>query len=168
MSIQKVNGHIDAIDRKLGKSLKIAQKGNDLKLGDVVKLGRKTNSICSEINKSVKEYDGATPSAEEAASILKKMEKVVDLTEKELDLLVKSKARIDELHLGGLVKRNLSKSQEAGVAFSKQLLEKAPADLKDSATALEDRRSKAFEKAVSAFANAQGGEEQADEEDDSD
>lgn len=57
MSIQKVNTHIDAIDRKLGKSLKIAEKGNDLKLGDVVKLGRKTNSICSEINKSVKEYD---------------------------------------------------------------------------------------------------------------
>lgn len=61
MSIQKVNGHIDAIDRKLGKSLKIAQKGNDLKLGDVVKLGRKTNSICSEINKSVKEYDVCQP-----------------------------------------------------------------------------------------------------------
>lgn len=57
MSIQKVNGHIDAIDRKLGKSLKIAEKGNNMKLGDVVKLGRKTNSICSEINKSVKEYD---------------------------------------------------------------------------------------------------------------
>lgn len=68
----------------------------------------------------------------------------------------------------GLVKRNLTKSQEAGIAFSKQLLEKAPADLKDSATALEERRSKSFEKAVAAFANAQGGEDQADEEDDSD
>lgn len=68
----------------------------------------------------------------------------------------------------GLVKRNLLKSQEAGVAFSKQLLEKAPADLKESAAALEGRRSNAFEKAVTAFANAQGGEDQADEEDDSD
>lgn len=66
------------------------------------------------------------------------------------------------------MKRNLTKSQEAGVAFSKQLLEKAPADLKNSAAALEERRSKSFEKAVSAFENAQGGEDQADEEDDSD
>lgn len=57
MSIQKVSGHIDAIERKLGKSIKLAEKGNDMKLGDVVKLGRKTTSVCSEINKSVKEYD---------------------------------------------------------------------------------------------------------------
>lgn len=89
-------------------------------------------------------------------------------TEKELDLLVQNKARIDELHVGGLVKRNLVKSQEAGVAFSKQLQSKAPADLQDSAAALEARRNKAFEKAVSTFANAQGGEDQDDEADDSD
>lgn len=57
MSISKVSGHIDAIERKLGKSIKLAEKGSGMKLGDVVKLGRKTNSICSEINKSVKEYD---------------------------------------------------------------------------------------------------------------
>lgn len=96
------------------------------------------------------------------------MEKVVDLTEKELDLLVQGKPRIDELRVGGLVKRNLVKSQEAGIAFSKQLRDKAPADLKDTATALEDRRNKAFEKAVSTFANAQGGEDQDDQGEDSD
>lgn len=66
------------------------------------------------------------------------------------------------------MKRNLSKSQEAGIAFSAQLLENSPAALKESAAALEERRGKAFEKAISAFASAQGGEEQADEEDDSD
>lgn len=66
------------------------------------------------------------------------------------------------------MKRNLSKSQEAGIAFSKQLLEKAPANLKDSAVALEKRRDDAFKNAVATFANAQGGEDQADEEDDSD
>lgn len=68
----------------------------------------------------------------------------------------------------GLVKRNLLKSQEAGVALSNQLRDKAPEDLKESATALEARRLKAFEKAVAAFANSTGGEEQADEADDSD
>lgn len=30
MSIKKVDGHIDAIERKLGKAIKIAEKGNDL------------------------------------------------------------------------------------------------------------------------------------------
>lgn len=48
------------------------------------------------------------------------------------------------------------------------LNEKAPDNLKPSAQALEERRNKAFDKAVSVFANAQGGEDQADGEDDSD
>lgn len=68
----------------------------------------------------------------------------------------------------GLVKRNLLKSQEAGAAFSQQLQAKAPADLKATATALEERRNKAFEQAVAAFANSQGGEDQDDGGDDSD
>lgn len=66
------------------------------------------------------------------------------------------------------MKRNLLKSQEAGVALSNNLTAKAPADLKDTATALEARRMAAFEKAVGAFANSTGGEDQADEADDSD
>lgn len=57
MSIKKVEAHIDAIERKLTKGIKIAEKGPNMKLGDVAKLGRKTNSIVSEINKSIKEYD---------------------------------------------------------------------------------------------------------------
>lgn len=66
------------------------------------------------------------------------------------------------------MKRNLLKTQEAGIAFSNQLRDKAPENLKESATALEARRVKAFEKAVAVFANSTGGEEQADEADDSD
>ena len=57
MSVKKVQGHIDAIQRKLEKSIKIADKGPNMKLGDVIKLGRKTNSIVSEIKKSINEYD---------------------------------------------------------------------------------------------------------------
>lgn len=68
----------------------------------------------------------------------------------------------------GLVKRNLINSQEAGAKFSVTLNEKAPDSLKPSAQALEERRNKAFEKAVGVFANAQGGEDQDDGEDDSD
>lgn len=57
MSVKKVEGHIDAIERKLNKSIKIAEKGSSLKLADVAKLGRKTNSIVSEIGKINKELD---------------------------------------------------------------------------------------------------------------
>lgn len=72
------------------------------------------------------------------------------------------------IHPSGLVKRNLLNSQQAGVAFSEQLRSKAPADLKDEASALEERRNKAFDKAIGAFANAQGGEDQALDGEDSD
>lgn len=57
MSVKNVEAHIDAIERKLAKSIKIAEKGESVKLGDVVKLGRKTNSIVSELKKSLAEYD---------------------------------------------------------------------------------------------------------------
>lgn len=57
MSVAKVQSHIDAIERKLTKSIKIAEKGSSTKLGDVIKLGRKTNSIVSELKKGVAEYD---------------------------------------------------------------------------------------------------------------
>lgn len=54
------------------------------------------------------------------------------------------------------------------MALSNQMRDKAPEDLKEAATTLEARRNKAFEKAVATFANSTGGEEQADEADDSD
>lgn len=57
MSIAAVSNHIDAIERKLTKSIKIADKGTSLKLGDMIKLGRKTNSVVNEIKKSISEYD---------------------------------------------------------------------------------------------------------------
>lgn len=44
---------------------------------------------------------GADPTPEEAQVILTKMEKVVELTEKELETMVQNKPRIDELHVGG-------------------------------------------------------------------
>ncbi|POS76777.1 hypothetical protein DHEL01_v204825 [Diaporthe helianthi] len=168
MSVNKVQDHIDAIQRKLEKSIKIAAKGPDMKLGDILKLGRKTNSIVSEIKKSISEYDGADPTPDEAQVILTKMEKVVELTEKELETMVQNKPRIDELRVGGLVKRNLLNSREAGAKFSATLNEEAPDSLKPSAQALEERRTEAFDKAVQVFANAQGGEDQDDGKDDSD
>lgn len=68
----------------------------------------------------------------------------------------------------GLVKKNMGKTSEASVKLEKTMLEKTPADLKPEAEKLSARREAAFKKAIGAFANAQGGEDQADGEDDSD
>jgi hypothetical protein len=96
------------------------------------------------------------------------MKHIVDLTETQLNGLVTNKATFDKLHVGGLVKKNMAKTSAASVELSAVMLEKAPADLKPEAIALEKRRTDAFEKASAAFANAQGGEDKADGEDDSD
>lgn len=60
------------------------------------------------------------------------------------------------------------KSQEAGNTFSETLQAKTPANLKAEAKALEARRNKAFDQAIGAFANSQGGEDQDDAGEDSD
>jgi hypothetical protein len=59
--MDKIIKNIDDIERKLIKTNKIVSKGNSMKLGDAIKLGRKSNSIVSTINKTVKEYDVSSP-----------------------------------------------------------------------------------------------------------
>jgi hypothetical protein len=68
----------------------------------------------------------------------------------------------------GLVKKNMGKTSEASVKLEKTMLEKTPAELKPEAEKLSARREAAFGKAIAAFANLSGGEDQADGEDDSD
>lgn len=63
----------------------------------------------------------------------------------------------------GMVKRNIGKTDTVSKELSNLLQSKAPADMKAEADALEARRAAAFEKACKVFANAQGGEEKADE-----
>lgn len=55
--MDKVNKNLTDIERKLGKTIKIVEKGPGMKLGDAVKLGTKSNSISSTIKKGIKEYD---------------------------------------------------------------------------------------------------------------
>lgn len=98
---KKIFKNLDDLERKVTKSNKIAQKGEKMGYGDAIKLGRKSNSITSTINKGVKEYDGVTPSDAEAKKILDQMTKVVELTEEQLDALVANKSRFDTLKVGG-------------------------------------------------------------------
>jgi hypothetical protein len=55
-SLEKIQKNLSDIERKLTKAVKIASKGQDVKLGDAIKLGRKSNSIVSTIKKGIKEY----------------------------------------------------------------------------------------------------------------
>ncbi|KAH7305751.1 hypothetical protein BKA65DRAFT_560073 [Rhexocercosporidium sp. MPI-PUGE-AT-0058] len=165
--MEKVYKNLSDIERKLTKSNKIVSKGEKLSLGDAIKLGRKSNSIVSTIRKGTEEYTRVTPSDDEAQKTLVVMQSVVALTETQLTLLVGNKPTFDKLHVAGLVKKNIEKSREASMGLSKLMLEKAPAHIKPEAEALEKRRAAAFTKAVDTFANATGGEDQADGEDDS-
>lgn len=56
MSFAKVTKDIDALERKLGKSIKIASKGDKLSMGDVLKLGSKTSAIEKTLKSATKEY----------------------------------------------------------------------------------------------------------------
>lgn len=62
----------------------------------------------------------------------------------------------------------MTKTGEASADLEKVMLSKTPNDIKPQATALAARREVAFGKATAAFANAVGGEDQADGEDESD
>jgi hypothetical protein len=61
MSVEKIQKNLNDIERKLTKSIKLAGKGADIKLGDAIKLGRKSNSIVSTVKKGVKEYSVRSP-----------------------------------------------------------------------------------------------------------
>jgi len=56
MSYSSIDKQLGAVDRKITKSNKIAAKGNALNYKDALKLGTKSNSIVSTINKGIKEY----------------------------------------------------------------------------------------------------------------
>lgn len=55
--MEKVQANLDALERKLTKANKIAAKGEKMKVGDAIKLGRKSQSMASVINKGMREYD---------------------------------------------------------------------------------------------------------------
>lgn len=96
------------------------------------------------------------------------METIVDLTEQQLDTLVKNQSHFEKLKVGGLVKRNVGKTEAASKELSLVMIDKTPASIKPEAEKLEERRNAAFTKAAGAFSSATGGEDEADVEDDSD
>jgi hypothetical protein len=196
MSYDGILTHLEAIERKLTKSNKIASKGDKINYKDALKLGTKSNSIVSTISKGIQEYSVGgrtprlprmapgfnthkpsltpmllqtfTPSEEQERKLLAKMNTIVELSETQLGLLVQHKDHFEKLKVGGLVKRNLHKSLDAGKNLSDAMIAKATPATRLEAETLEKRRAASFSKAISAFEGATGGEDAADNQDDSD
>ncbi|OHW90123.1 hypothetical protein CSPAE12_11294 [Colletotrichum incanum] len=161
MSFAEISKSLSDIERKASKSIKILQKGNDLNYKDAIKLGTKSNSIVSTINKGIKEYGNFNPSDEDAKKLLHQMSTIVDLTETQLTNMVANKGRFESLKVGGLVKKNVQKTEAASKELSNVMIAKAPASTKADAETLEKRREAAFSKATAAFASSTGGEDEA-------
>ncbi|KAI3529532.1 hypothetical protein CPAR01_02228 [Colletotrichum paranaense] len=160
MSFADLSKSLSDIERKVNKSIKILGKGNDMNYKDAIKLGTKSNSIVSTINKGIKDYSTFTPSEDEAKKLLGQMNTIVDLTETQLNAMVSNQARFESLKVGGLVKKNVTKTEAAGKELSAVMISKAPASIKGDAEALEKRREAAFSKASGAFAGSTGGEDE--------
>merc|ERR1712071_172190 len=169
-TMDKVIKSLKDLERKTTKTSKIVSKGSHMTLGDAIKLGRKSNSIVSTIKKGIKEYDGFEPTNAEAKKVYDQMVTIVNLTESQLKLLVENKATFDKLRVGGLVKKNIIKTEEASSDLAKLLVSKAPPELKAGADVLEKRASASFVAAIRAFKDVSGGEDKEAElgEDDSD
>ncbi|KAI8313602.1 hypothetical protein K4K59_004469 [Colletotrichum sp. SAR11_240] len=160
MSFADISKSLSDIERKVTKSNKIIAKGADLNYKDAIKLGTKSNSICNTIKKGIKDYGNFNPTDDEAKKLLSQMSTVVDLTETQLNSMVANQAQFDKLKVGGLVKKNVEKTEVASKELSQVMVSKAPADIKGEAEALEKRRAAAFGKATAAFAGATGGEDE--------
>ncbi|KAL8338697.1 hypothetical protein RB598_007154 [Gaeumannomyces tritici] len=101
--MEKVQTNLDALERKLGKANKIAAKGDKMRMGDAIKLARKSQSMSSTMDKAVKEYD--------SRRMMAQMTHIVALSEEQVDHLIGYQGYLkDKLHVGGLVKRNFQKS----------------------------------------------------------
>ncbi|KAL8302194.1 hypothetical protein RB597_002515 [Gaeumannomyces tritici] len=101
--MEKVQTNLDGLERKLGKANKIAAKGDKMRMGDAIKLARKSQSMSSTMDKAVKEYD--------SRRMMAQMTHIVALSEEQVDHLIGCQGYLkDKLHVGGLVKRNLQKS----------------------------------------------------------
>jgi hypothetical protein len=79
------------------------------------------------------------------------MNTIVNLTETQLGLLTEHKAQFDKLHVAGLVKKNMQKSDQAGSELAAIMLAKAPASIKAESETLDARRVAAFKKATGVY-----------------
>lgn len=72
---------------------------------------------------------------------------------------VQNKPFFEKMHVAGMVKKNLQKSEESSKAMSYMIVDRSPASMKEEAEALDKRAKKGFADTVRAFEGATGGEE---------
>ncbi|KAH6684065.1 hypothetical protein B0J14DRAFT_663738 [Halenospora varia] len=168
--MEKVRQAIDDVERKLGKINAITAKGaSKMTVKDVVKLARKGNSINSTIKKGLKEYKDVEPTEQEAREILVQMRHIVEMEEKQMAFAIENKPTFDKLHCSGIVKKNLTRSEESAKALALVMVDKSPPSIRVEAEELDKRAKKSFNETMAVYSNATGGEDQMDDKiDDSD
>ncbi|RDW61501.1 hypothetical protein BP5796_11393 [Coleophoma crateriformis] len=158
--MDQVQKSFNDIERKLTKMGKIREKGgSNLGMKDVMKMGQKGMSVEKIMKKIVKEGNNMNPTEIEAEKMLETMERITDLTCMQMQFALDNKPMFEKLHLAGMVKKNMGKSKQTGVALSVLLIEKSPVYLKPKAEKLEQRSQAQFAVTMAAFSNATGGEE---------
>ncbi|KAI9643606.1 hypothetical protein NHQ30_008228 [Ciborinia camelliae] len=124
-------------------------------------LGRKSNDVCSTINKAVAAYEqGFTPREPEAQMLLAAMTEVIEVTETQLSLLEGAKPVFDKLWVAGLVKKNTASLGVASAKLSEVMSQVAPEHMKAESQELEDRRRVAFDKVLAVYGNVKDGEKE--------
>ncbi|KAH8683210.1 hypothetical protein BGZ60DRAFT_560923 [Tricladium varicosporioides] len=165
--MDKVRQSINDVERKLTKIMKITEKGMEkVTVTDMIKLGQKGNSINSTIIKGKKAYEGVEPTEQEARELLTQFTRIVEMEEKQMAFTVQNKPFFEKMHVAGMVKKNLQKSEESSEAMSFMIVNKSPTCLKVEAEALDKRARKGFADTVRAFEGATGGEDQVGDKDD--
>ncbi|CAG8954869.1 hypothetical protein HYFRA_00008555 [Hymenoscyphus fraxineus] len=164
--MEKVETYLVDIERKLGKVMKISEKGPDkMTIKDMIKMTSKGNSIVKTNDKMMKEYRALTPSESQNQTIINLMKKILELQEKQMQDAIKNKPHFDKIHAAGMVKKNLKKNEPQGDALSDLLIEKSSPfpSQKSEAEAMKARSKKSFNDVMKAYEGATGGEDQVTE-----
>ncbi|RDW84257.1 hypothetical protein BP6252_01847 [Coleophoma cylindrospora] len=160
--MDKIFKHLGDIERKAEKIDKISGKGaSSLGMKEMLKLSSKGQSISSCMKKTVKDYENVTPTEAEAQKVITIVTKITTLNEHQMKTVRDDKPAMEKMHVGGLVKKNMVKSEETSKAFWTTLVDKTPeGPLKEEIKALAARVQKAYTETYDLYANATGGEDQ--------
>ncbi|GAA97317.1 uncharacterized protein L969DRAFT_49564 [Mixia osmundae IAM 14324] len=165
---------LEKVESKVAKLGKIIAKGTSIGLIDATKLGSMTRKVTGKVKKATVTAEKTTISPAEGAKLIAFMQALTATSAKNLDAIAALKPHLSgKLHVGGLVKMNLSqlgkRLWQAQEALAKTLVARSPTpELKAKGEALRVDFNGKICQALAVYANESGGEDKAGEEDDED
>ncbi|PQE07926.1 hypothetical protein CJF32_00003038 [Rutstroemia sp. NJR-2017a WRK4] len=149
--MDKLHPIITLIPQKLESVNVIVAKGKSMSYFDTIRLAKRSSSLCSTINLAIAAYEGFTPNEVEGQILLEEMMKMIELTERQLALMVETKPVFEKLWVVGYVKKDIAKLKDASAQLAKTMVAVSPEHLKAQGEEWEDRRRKAFDEAMTAY-----------------